>query len=434
MKIKNSDALGSTPLRKAALEILESGLSAIDTEKVVRDLISLSGETLRIGGEDFPLQNYHKIFLAGVGKCALNASRVVEDILGDHLSGGVVIDVEPGQLKRCQVFKGDHPTPTIHNVAASQALYDLCKNAGENDLVIFMISGGGSALLCLPTEGNSPEMETQVFKTLTAHGADIEEMNTVRKHLSLARGGGLAEAAYPARSVALLFSDVPGHRPEIISSGPTMLDETSVSDAKKVLKKYKAEIPDEVLRETDKDPEHFKKVKNILAVSNETALRAMSITAEKLGFRAKIESFSESGEARKVGESVAKALEKSEPNTALLWGGETTVVIEGDGIGGRNQELVLSALSYIGQNELIIGSSSDGRDNTQAAGAICDIITLSHAKKLGLVPGDFLARNDSYTFFEKCGDQIITGPTGSNVADFIIALNAKEEPESQNQT
>jgi glycerate-2-kinase len=244
--------------------------------------------------------------------------------------------------------------------------------------------------------------------------------------LSLARGGFLAKYVYPAKVIALIFSDVPSNKLEFIASGPTIKDTTTVDDAKNILKKYKVEsqigFNIDFLIETPKQDKYFKNVENILFLSNKEALKAMADYARSLKYRAKIKTDQLKGEAQQIGRQIAFDIKKEKNKTVLIYGGETTVKIIGKGKGGRNQELALSALRFIDNNELVIAFASDGKDNSLVAGAIADIFTKKKAKKLNLDIEKYLANNDSYSFFQKTGDFVKTGDTGSNVSDLIIAL------------
>jgi glycerate-2-kinase len=340
--------------------------------------------------------------------------------------------VHEGTLQKITAYQGTHPLPSEQNVEATKKIIELLSGRDEKDLVIFVISGGGSTLLCQPRNHTCAE-EAAIFKCLSAAGATIQELNTVRKHISLARGGFLAQYAYPARVISLIFSDVPGNNPEFIASGPTVRDTTSVAEAEKIMEKYGVRekcarlpggqglLPD-ILIETPKNEEYFRKVENILLVSNDVALGAMAEEAKKQGFSPQIVTDVMVGESRNVAGQILESLERSGPKTVLLYGGETTVTIKGDGRGGRNLELALAALKGIGEGELIMTLASDGRDNGEYAGAICDTITYEAAEKAGLDPEKFLADNDSYGFFGKAGNYILTGDTGSNVSDLVIAI------------
>ncbi len=428
MKIKNFKDIATNKLRKDALSILEKGLSAIDTKRVTEENLKLEGRELHIKGSDFDLSHFKKIFVVGVGKSSCDAAEVIENKLGSRIEKGVVLDTkDSSNLKKIKYLKGDHPYPTERNVAATAELISVLKEAGENDLVISLISGGGSALLCQPTDFDVSK-EQHLVQSLFKAGIEIEEINTIRKHISTARGGNLAFYAYPAQVVSLIFSDVPGDNLEFIASGPTVRDSTSADEAKKILMEHslwqKIDLSFSSFVETPKSGKYFKNVQNILFCSNKTALQAMSSKANKLGFSAKVIDTKIKGIARDVAELVFEDLKLESSSTALFYGGETTVAINGEGEGGRNQELALSALRYIERDQIIISCASDGIDNSEHAGAIADLQSKERANKVGVEPEAFLLRNDSYNFFKKTGDFIETGPTGSNIADLIIALKA----------
>ncbi len=429
MCIQNFDKLvadlpaGQAGLRRAALEIAEAGLESIDTEKAVKRGVVLDGEILKVKGKEFDLVDFERVFVVAVGKCALEAGRALEDILGDRLTGGIVLDIRPGKLKKIKTFAGTHPYPSEENMAATAKIIKLLSSLTKKDFVIFVISGGGSALLCQP-KGMSFENEKSIVKCLFRAGADIKELNIVRKHLSLARGGYLAKYSCLATSIAMIFSDVPGGDIEFISSGPTVKDITTIKDTRRILDKYEVEkITGLNIKpiETPKEEECFKNVTNILFLDN-VAVDAMAKKAESLGFKAIIKTKTLSGEAREVGKQIGGDLNEAGAKTALLYGGETTVTVKGSGKGGRNEELILGALKGVQEGQVVLSINSDGQDNTDFAGALCDKITKERVAKLGLKPEIFLENNDSYHFFEKAGDYIMTGDTGSNVSDLIIAI------------
>ncbi len=433
MKIKNSKALGITYARERLLQIAEVGLRAIDTEKVMAEEISLRGDKFKVRERVFDLEKVKRIFVAGVGKCSLEAARALQKILGERIVDGVVIDIHEGELKGMRAFSGTHPLPTERNVNATRELIKLLEKSEEGDLVIFLISGGGSTLLCQPKE-HTCAIEAELVKCLYSKGATIKEVNTIRKHISLARGGNLAKYAYPSEVVSLIFSDVPGDDLSFVASGPTVLDTTTVRDAEDVLTEYDARghcgISQNDIIETPKDSKYFEKVSTILFVSNKTALEAMAAEAKKLGLVPSIRDFALQGEAGKVGKKIVKELHRVPAKTILFYGGETTVTFEkprgkkNRGKGGRNQELALSALRFIKRDEAILVLASDGEDNTDMAGAICDKITKEKAEEKNLRPEKYLKEHDSYGFFAASGDHIFTGPTNSNVSDLIIALKS----------
>lgn len=425
MRILNFEDLAVNEPRKIALKIAEAGFAAIDTTEAIIKNVRRDGNFLLVQDKKFELWPDSKLVVIGVGKCSLEAAAALEKILGDRIDCGAVIDVHQNGLKKIKSFSGSHPLPTEKNVDATRELIATLSNLKEKDLVLAIISGGGSTLLCQPQNLTCLE-EAKIVECLTRAGANIREMNIVRKHISLARGGYLAKYAYPARVVSLIFSDVPGYELEFVSSGPTFKDTTTVKDAEAVLEKYNVRgacgLKNLELIETPKEEKYFEKVENILLVSNQIALEAMAEAAKKAGFAPRIVSYSFSGEARDLGLKIMKELEEQEPGTVLLYGGESTVNIKGKGKGGRNQELALGALRALRGQGVILAFASDGRDNSNHAGALCDIITWGKTQHLGLNPQVFLDNNDAYNFFAQVGDYLITGDTGANVSDLVLAL------------
>lgn len=426
-KIQNAAELARTEARRHALEIAEAGLAAIDTETVIHNLIRADKDALTIGTERIAWNDVGRVIVAGVGKCAFQAGRALERILGDRIARGVLIGLfNPPPLKHITALQGTHPAPSETNVKAAGALTDALKQLQKNDLVLFVVSGGGSTLLCLPHDRACDE-EGTILKALTVAGATIQETNTVRKHLSLARGGYAAKYAYPARMVSLIFSDVPGDDMQFIASGPTIKDTTTMEDAAAILAKYdvlrSCSITECGLVETPKDEKYFSSVTNVLAVSNATALSAMAARASGLGFHASIRTSCLEGEAKKAARDIMNDLHAADPQSVLLYGGETTVTVKGAGHGGRNLELALAALPLVRTDELLMTVASDGRDNGDFAGAISDVLTHQALLDANLNHGvTALENNDEYPLYEKMGNYLLTGDTGSNVSDLIIAL------------
>lgn len=426
LKIQNAAQLAITPLRKAALEIAEAGLQAIDTQYIIEKGVRVdTNNALHIGDEVFSLEGVQRLFVVGVGKCAFRAVEALEKVLGDRIADGVVLDVQFGKLERVRSLLGDHPFPTDRNMQATAEIIQLLSETREDDLVLFVVSGGGSTLLCQP-ESMKCEEEQGILDCLFRAGATIQEINTLRKHLSYARGGNLAKYAYPAQVVSLIFSDVPGDGIESISSGPTVVDTTRKEDAQKVLDRYKVAetcgFRSIELLETPKDAKYFENVRNILFVSNKTALEAMREKAEQLGFNTHVPSAELTGEARDVAKYLAEELHKAPGKSVLLYGGETTVTVKNPGKGGRNLELALSALRFVQEGEIVMTVASDGRDNTEYAGAIADFVAKEHAAAKKLDIEKYLNGNQSFVFFEQTGDYLFTDSTGSNVSDFIITI------------
>ena len=425
-RIKNFATLAQTPAREAALRLAEVALESIETRAVVRRAVSFTQNEIKINDTVIPLGNNGRIFVVGIGKCSLEATLGLEQILGERITDGVVIDVRRSELlKRARFYLGDHPFPTENNINATAEIIKLLSQVNQNDLVIFIISGGGSALLCQPEDHTCLE-EVLVEKFLFRIGAPIEQLNIVRKHLSLARGGYLAKYAYPARVASMIFSDVPGNDIGVVASGPTVLDQTTVADAKKVIGECdndgECNLILEHLIETPKEQKYFERVTNLLLLTNETPLRAMLDLALSLGFRPQIKDAALAGEARAIGELIARAIGAAPSGSVYLYGGETTVTIRGRGRGGRNQELALGAFPLLSAGEIVLSFASDGVDNGDHAGALCDIMTAERARVAGLDPVALLDQNDSDTFFSATGDHVDTGNTGANVSDLIIAL------------
>ncbi|MEK7567358.1 MAG: DUF4147 domain-containing protein [Patescibacteria group bacterium] len=425
-KIKNYDELARNDLRKEALSIVESGLQAIDTKRAIERFVKITDGEISVIGQKFNLDKKGRIFVIGVGKCSLDSAEVLEKLYGDYIYKGMVIDIRCNtELKKIKSCEGDHPFPSQRNVDLTSEMIEMLKEVTKDDLVLAIISGGGSTLLCNPVNFTCVD-ESNIIQCLFRGGANIQEINMIRKHLSLARGGNLAKACYPAQVAVLIFSDVIENDLNSIASGPFIKDNSLVDEARETLKKYdidkRCSFDATNLMETPKEDKYFEKVHHIILVSNEIGLLAMKKESEKLGYDAYVSASYLIGEASICGERIVKELHNKTNKTVLLYGGETTVRIKGSGKGGRNQELILGAFTKVKENECIVSFASDGRDNTEVAGAICDIISIETAKTKKLLPKKYLDNNDSFPFFAELNDHIITGPTGSNVADFVIAL------------
>jgi glycerate 2-kinase len=425
--IKNYDDLACTSVRAHALEIAEAGLEAIQTGVVLSRAVVRKGNTLTVAGVSYTLDSFEHVYVVGVGKCSVDAGVTICDILGDALTEGVMLDVREGPvLPNMRMLVGTHPYTSAQNVAHTGALLELLDRATERDLVLVLVSGGASALLCQPNT-HTPVEEANVIRHLFKSGATIRDLNTVRKHLSRARGGHMAVRAHPAETVALIFSDVPGDDITIIASGPTVYDETTVRDARMLFQTHHGErsgFSETHFFETPKNRTLFARVRNELVLTNRTALEAMRTKAEALGYVALVRGTDLQGEARDVGHMLAEELHASRPGTVILYGGETTVTITGKGVGGRNQELSLGALSALHDDELVLSLASDGRDNTDFAGGIADVVTRAQAHTQHLSPEAYLANNDALSFFHTLQQGVVTGYTGSNVADLMIGIKS----------
>ncbi len=422
--IKNFEQLATSPLRRQALTIAEAGFQAIKTKNAVEKNFRYDDkkQILEVFRQKFELRKFQRIIVVGFGKAALEAVTAIQDILKQRISCGYVIDLQDGVLGNITCKIGTHPYPTVVNVQATKELMAMLEECGEEDLVICVVSGGGSALLCYPHD-MSCETETTIISALTVKGATIQELNTVRKHISEVKGGRLAKLLHPATCISLIFSDVPGNDLGMVASGPTVKDNTTNADAALILKKYNilemCQMPKCQLLETPKENKYFERVHNILFVSSQTALAAMSETAEDLGFQVKIFDPAFVGEAKKLGPVIVG---ENLPRQCLLGAGESTVKIIGTGIGGRNQEMALSAAGAAAPNQVLACLASDGHDNTEAAGAIVDGLVKVRARALGLEPQAYLDNNDSFSFFESAGGHVMTGNTGANISDFFVCL------------
>lgn len=421
----NLDQISVTPERKKALMILEAGLEAIDTRQAVHKAVKYSKDKdeLTVQQKRMSLKGVKNVVLVGFGKAAFDACQTLYDILDGRVSCGFVLDLKGGVIGNLTCSVGTHPFPTTVNVRATQDIKTFLDTLTEDDLVLCVVSGGGSSLLCDPYQMTC-EMQTLVVKALMHRGANIEEVNTVRKHLDNVKGGQLAEAAYPAKIINLVFSDVPDGTLDMVASGPTMYDETTLQDAQKVMEKYgvleTCRLPSCQLVETPKEKKFFERIDNFLLVDSSVAVEAMKTKAVDLGLKVNVGSKSYSGEARELG---VRFLEQTPKGYCSLWAGESTVTVKNPGKGGRNLELSLGALPHLEESQLVLALNTDGFDNTPFAGAIADAETLKKARQLQLDPKVFLEQNSSYSFFEQTGDFLDTGLTGSNIADLVIVFS-----------
>ncbi|HUV50890.1 MAG TPA: glycerate kinase [Anaerolineae bacterium] len=444
----NSKIKNITQMRKDAEEIFYSGLQAVEPGAAVKRYCRLENNHLFIADLRYDLSKYKNIFVIGAGKATAPMAAEIENILGDRFTKGIV-NVKyghTGKLGRIKLIEAGHPVPDKNGQQGAEAIIDLANNAGRDDLVLCLISGGGSALLPLPLPGITLKDKQDTIKILLSCGASIHEINALRKHISMIKGGRLAQAAYPASLVSLILSDVVGDNLDVIASGPTVPDSSGFDDCMKIIEKYKIQkkLPISVVRhikngisgrvpETPKpgDPV-FEKAQNIIIGSNIEAISAAKKKSETLGYNTIILSSMIEGDTTHVAHvhstivrEIIKTGNPIKSPACIISGGETTVTVKGKGLGGRNQEFALAAAIDIAatKNIVILSGGTDGTDGpTDAAGAIADTNTLSRAMAMGLNPGYFLADNDSYHFFQKLGDLLITGPTNTNVMDLRIIL------------
>ncbi len=444
-------------LRADALAIIQAGIAAVEPGRAVLEHLALRGDILVAGESRLELPERGKIFVVGMGKAAGPMTAAVEAVLGDRISGGVAVTKygHGAPLSRIELLEAGHPVPDAAGLSASRRVAEILELAGRQDLVICLVSGGGSALLPAPAPGITLEDKMAATRLLLECGARINEINTVRKHLSFLKGGGFARLAAPARLLTLILSDVVGDPLDVIASGPTVPDPTTYADALGILTRYGLErkVPLAVRKHLEKGgagelPEtpkpgagFFAEGINLLVGNNSLAVMAAAERARSLGYGSLILSTTVTGETREVAAVHAaiarEVLGSGNPLPApacILSGGETTVTIRGNGKGGRNQEFALAAaLEIEGLTGVIIGSvGTDGTDGpTDAAGALADGKTAERARSAGLDPEDFLKRNDSYHFFQALNDLVMTGPTNTNVMDLRLALVAKPQGQSQ---
>lgn len=414
--IQNYSTLSATPERKLVLDLVETALSSIQPQNIMRNF-SLRENKLSILDKEFNIENFKRVFILGFGKGSAGISRIIEQELREKLERGFVIDTQSESFEKIEFTQGSHPLPSENNIAFTNKVIEEFSNLTTNDLVLVVICGGGSAMLESPAN-ISLEKLIEINHELLKNGADIFETNTIRKHLSKVKGGGLANILQPAKVVSLIFSDVPGNDLSTIASGPTVADATTMEDALSVVEKYNMNLAREHFVETPKENEIFGNVENILMLSNETALHAMQKKAKSLGIEAEIYTNKLKSEAKVASKTL---IENTKPGSILLAGGETTVKVKNpEGVGGRNQEVALSSLEYLAGNITFAAFDSDGWDNSEAAGAIVDLNTKSKAEEKEAKAEEYLEENNSLVFFEKVGDAIITGRLPSNVSDLFI--------------
>ena len=433
--------------RTIAEQIFLAGIDSVLPEKLITKMMALKKNNLIIGHLNFSLKTIKSIYVIGAGKASAMMGAEIEKILGNRITEGYIV-VKYGhscKLKYVNVKEAGHPVPDSNGFKATRAIMEIACKANKNDLVICLLSGGGSALLADFPDGSSEEEQIILNDLLVRCGADIKEINTVRKHLSGVKGGQLARSVYPAALVNLMLSDVPGNSPEIIASGPTYPDSSTFNDAIRILKKYNLSdvIPAPFMNylmkgvhglipETPKpgDPV-FTGSYNFLIGTNKTAIEAARDKANQLGLNTIIIDNDLHGEVAKAALFLVEtALHFKKDHSiakpaCLLFGGETTIAVSGQGQGGRNQHLALSCAVLLQNHSgvTILAAGTDGSDGpTDAAGAVVDSDTSPSALLQNIDPAKYFNEFDSYHFFKKAGGHIITGPTGTNVMDIVVVI------------
>jgi hydroxypyruvate reductase len=446
-QISGSDAILSK-MRRDACAIFQDGLRAVEPSGAIHRYCRREKNLLILGDRTYDLNDYVNILVVGAGKATAAMAVAMEDLLKNDLSKGLIC-VKYGHtapLEKIRTIEAGHPIPDANGQSASAEILDMLQKVGDKDLVIVLLSGGGSALLPLPVQGISLKEKQDASDTLINCGATIHEINAIRKHISRIKGGRLAQAAFPAQVATLIISDVVGDNLDVIASGPTVPDVSTFSQCREVIERYgiAEQLPAAIVAhlkmgqnkkvpETPK-PAHldWNHVFNLIVGSNMDAIAAAGKKAQALGYNTLILSSRIEGETRTVaqvhGAIAREILANRQPLSApacLLSGGETTVTLKGNGLGGRNQEFALAAAIDIegAQHVVVLSGGTDGTDGpTDAAGAIADGTTVQRGKKAGMAIRHHLKNNDAYPFFEKLNDLLMTGPTRTNVMDLHIAL------------
>ena len=435
-------------MRADAQFIFSAALRAVDPETAVKKYCRIDGNRLHVGPSKLDLDSFEKIHVIGFGKAAAPMAQAIETLLEGRITDGV-INVKYGHLadlKRISLIEAGHPVPDQNGVKGARRIMEMAKSSGPSDLVLCLISGGGSALLPLPAPPLLLADKQETIRVLIACGATIHEINAIRKHTSAIKGGRLAQAAHPASLVTLILSDVVGDDLDVIASGPCVPDSSTFQDCIKILNKYdiRSNLPDTVVRHIEagaagkisETPKHgdpfFSHGIQLIIGSNFDAIKAASIDAKRRGYSPLILSSMFDGDTDEVSRlhgaiirEVLKSGNPVSPPVCILSGGETTVVLRGTGLGGRNQQFALTLAPHImGQRCVVaLSAGTDGTDGpTDAAGAIIDNTTIARSEAMGLDYRMFLDTNDAYNFFSRTGELLITGPTKTNVMDLRVLL------------
>ena len=429
-------------------QMIDAALEAAAPQHALRRHLKREGDWMWVGPQKYHLPDFRRVLLLGFGKAAVEMAQAAEDVLGDWLTGGLVI-TQHGHARPLEdivIVEAGHPLPDENGLAGAAQMLELVGHPTKSDLIIPLISGGGSALLTLPVPGISLQDLQVVNQLLLRSGADIHQFNSVRKHLSQVKGGNLARRLYPARVVALLLSDVVGNDKGVIASGPFSPDRSTFAHVWETLGEYqlRAELPQavrahlqsglrgEIAENPSAGDQAFGRVQALVVGDNQLAARAAFKRSNDLGFATRLLTSRLQGEARtaaswivKEARSARAAAEEDSRPICLVAGGETTVRVRGDGKGGRNQELALAAAVEMaaGNDERarLVCLATDGQDGpTDAAGALVECDSVARAAAAGLDARKHLENNDSYSFFSALGDLIFTGPTGTNVNDLLF--------------
>ena len=433
-------------VRDDIVKIFHAGVKEVDAGVCIRRACVLKGNILTIIGKEFDLEKFDKTFVVGAGKATAGMAFELENILGDKINSGLIsVKYEhTAELKYIEIIEAGHPVPDRNGNIAAEKIIRIAEKATKDDLMICLISGGGSALLPLPVSGISFDDKQALTRVLLLCGADIHEINIFRKNLSEIKGGGLARAGAPATIISLMISDVIGNDPGVIASGPTIPYFGEIDKCLGLIEKYNIinRIPKSVVeylhlglqKKGDRTSHSDQNISNFIIGDSETALLSAEKKAKSLGYHSLIYSSAIEGDTKdaaalhcNLAREIADFEKPLKKPACILSGGETTVVVSGSGLGGRNMEFALCAALGIANNIkiTILSGGTDGTDGpTDAAGAIADSDTVNRAKKAGLDPDSYLKENNSYNFFDSLNDLLITGPTNTNVMDLRIMLIA----------
>lgn len=419
-------------LRSAAWRILRKGLAAVEPGSLVRSHLRIRGRVVHAGGRRFP--EPRRVLVVAVGKAAVAMARAAHDALGSLITSAILIaPVNPPRLPRTLGFRAGHPIPDAAGARAGREVIRLLKTAQAGDLVLLLLSGGASSLMPAPAEGVSLRDKQRITRLLLARGASIAELNAVRKRLSRLKGGGFAALAAPAPVITLALSDVPGDDPGVIGSGPTIEDPAAARLARRTIQRYlnRDEIPSRIRLALERPAKRGKGAgpgATVIIGAGRTFAKAAGKEAKRLGFHVSLRADALAGEARLRGPAIVSefvALRGARPR-CLIATGETVVTVRGRGRGGRNQELALAAapaLSRVGRAVALGALATDGVDgDSPACGGLVDDQSAGRARKRGVDIEQALDANDSTPALRRIGDLLVTGPTGTNVADVTIVL------------
>lgn len=434
-------------IRSVINEICHAAVEAVTPRVFIPSAVHMEGSCLKISDDSYDLSCFRHIYAAAIGKAAVGMAEALDSILHSFITEGIVLTKHIPQNhnlgNQYRILKGGHPVPDKGSLEGAEAVLALLKKAENRDLVIFLISGGGSALMTKPAGGIDLETLQTFSRQILACGADISEFNTLRKHLDLVKGGGLARQASPAKQITLILSDVVGNPLDVIASGPTIPDKSTFRDAMTIFDRYsritnfpeqirntlirgcRGELP-ETLKENDPD---LPDLKAYILASNRTAAQAAAHKAAALGLNASVVTTELTGDADVIGKLLPNHFADRKAGDLLIFGGETTVKLHGKGAGGRNTQLALASVRAMADCRgcTLFTLATDGEDGpTDAAGAIVTDDTLAKALQTGHDPDEYLRNNDSYRFFYEIGGLISTGSTGTNVNDLTFLLKLVE--------